>query len=70
MKVSIPDDMTRCAPSKPCPQKDRCARANADDSQAFMVAYVDSSICLKASWCPMFIDVRHPSILEGSEVTA
>lgn len=58
MKAQLPHDMTRCSPSKPCPQRDRCARANADNSRAFMVSGVDASLCLKAGWCPMFLDIR------------
>jgi hypothetical protein len=70
----LAEGAARCTPQRcRCPQQTVCARANdwpvaangkpvpADD-----VLEVDASICLRAGWCPMFIDRRGVRLLEAA----
>lgn len=47
--------MTPCQPTKPCGQRDRCARPGADGPEPIDAS---CSITSKQAWCPMFIDKR------------
>lgn len=52
--------MTRCSPSRPCPQRSGCARAAAGRGRP-----VDASISHGAGIpCPMFIDRRGLALLQ------
>ena len=60
----LPLDVSRCRPDTfPCPQVERCARANdwPDDGQ--QVSVIDAS-CSVPVGCTMFIDVRAIALME------
>jgi len=64
MDAQLPPQIARCEPTaNKCPQVLRCARAMAECDESDLV---DASICLKADWCPMFIDVRGVALVRPS----
>ena len=66
----LPLAMARCEPSRPCPQRASCARANdplegAQVIDASKAVRVSASAC-SAAWCSLFVDVRGIALLEAA----
>ena len=60
----LPRTVARCNPSGDCRQRGTCARAVCRKVKGSQV--VDGSLCLRAGWCPMFLDVRGLALVRPS----
>lgn len=62
----LPADMSRCDPSLPCPQRERCARANDWPTDGSTVSVMDFSVLKDDFVCWRFIDMRGLALLEAA----
>lgn len=66
---ALPLDIARCVPSRECPQRCSCARAN-DWPDSDRLVMVDGSVAAhtEGNWCPMFIDARGVNLLTTDDI--